>query len=100
MAHSDAFRKMWWTTFRGAIECGNMVITELTINKTIPYSVKLVASRCFFFASNIRFLNTPLYLQTLKKHGLQFKLYFCITMYTVLIADGLNCINSLTSFVL
>ena len=44
-AHSDAFRKMCWTTFRGAIECGNMFITELTLNKTIRYNVKLLASR-------------------------------------------------------
>ena len=77
-----------------------MPITEITLNKNIRYNLKLLASRWIFFASNIRFLNTPLYLQTLKKHGLQFKLYFCITMYTVQIADGLKFINSVNSFVL
>ena len=60
MVHSDAFRRMRSTSFRRAIECGNMFITEITLNKT------LLASRCFYITSNIRFLNTPLYLQTLK----------------------------------
>jgi len=66
MVHLDAFRRMWSTTFRGAIECGNMFITEITLNKTIQYNVNMLASRCFFITSNIRFLNTPVYLQTLK----------------------------------
>ena len=44
----------------------NMFITEITLNKTIRYNVKLLASHCFFITSNIRFLNTPVYLQTLK----------------------------------
>ena len=66
MVHCDGFRRMWSTTLRGVIECGNMVSTEITLNKTIRYSVKLLVSRCFFITSNIRFLNTPLYLQTLK----------------------------------
>ena len=44
-----------------------MFITEITLNKTIRYNVKLLASHCFFFiTSNIRFLNTHVYLQTLK----------------------------------
>ena len=64
--HSDAVRRMWSTTFRGAIECGNMLITEITFYKTIRYNVKLLASRSFFITFNIRFLNTPVYLQTLK----------------------------------
>ena len=66
MVHSDAFRRIWSTTFRGAIACGNMFITETTLNKTIRYNVKLVASRCFFITFNIRFLSTPVHLQTLK----------------------------------
>ena len=49
---------------RGAIECGNMFITEITINKTIRYNVKLLVSCCCFHY--FRFLNTPVYLQTLK----------------------------------
>ena len=53
-------------TFRGAIKCGNMFITEITHNTTIQYNVKLLASRCFFITSNIRFLIIPVYLQTLK----------------------------------
>ena len=43
-----------------------IITTEITLNKTIRYNVKLVASRCFFITSNIRFLNTPVCLQTLK----------------------------------
>ena len=39
-------------------------------NKTIRYNVKLLASRCFFITSNIRFLNTQVYLQTLKRHDI------------------------------
>ena len=67
MVHSDAFRRMGSTTFRGAIECGNMFITEITlIIRTLRYNVNMLASRCFFITSNIRFLNTPVYLQTLK----------------------------------
>ena len=42
MVHSDAFRRMWSTTFRGAIECGNMFITEITLNKTIRYMYNVV----------------------------------------------------------
>ena len=61
--HSDAFRRIWSTTFRGAIECG---ITEITLNKTIRYNVNLLASRCLFITFNIRFLSTPVHLQTLK----------------------------------
>ena len=64
MVHSDAFRRMWSTLYRGVIERGHMFITEITLNKTIRYNVKLLASHCF--TSNIRFLNTPVYLQTLK----------------------------------
>ena len=45
MVHSDALRRMWSTTFRGAIECENMPITEITLNKTIRYNVKLLTSR-------------------------------------------------------
>ena len=46
-----------------SIECRNMFITEITRNMTIRYNLKLFASRCFFFiTSNIRFLNTPVYL--------------------------------------
>ena len=48
MVHSDAFRRMWSTTFRGAIECRNMFITEITI---IDNTVQR---------------NLPVYLQTLK----------------------------------
>ena len=44
----------------------NMFITEITINKTIRYNVKFLASRWFYITSNIRLLNTPVYLQTLK----------------------------------
>ena len=44
----------------------NMPITEMTLNKTIRYNVKLFAFRCFFITPNIRFLITPVYLQTLK----------------------------------
>ena len=42
MVHSDTLRRMWSTTFRGAIECRNMPITEITLNKTIRYNVKLL----------------------------------------------------------
>jgi len=35
-------------------------------NKTIRYNVNLLASSCFFITSNIRILNTAVYLQTLK----------------------------------
>jgi len=52
---------MWSTTFRGAIECGNMLITEITLNKAMQYNVKLLASRCFVITYNINFLNTPVY---------------------------------------
>ena len=52
MVHSDAFRRMWSTTFRGAIDCRNMFITEITI---IDNTVQR---------------NLPVYLQTLKKHDL------------------------------
>ena len=48
MVHSDAFRRMWSTTFRGAIDCRNMFITEITI---IDNTVQR---------------NLPVYLQTLK----------------------------------
>ena len=30
------------TTFRGGIECGILIITEITLNKTIRYNVKLL----------------------------------------------------------
>ena len=66
MVHSDVFRRMWSTTFRGAIECQHMFITDITFDNTIRYNVKSLASRCFFITSNIRFLNTPVYLQTFK----------------------------------
>ena len=62
----DTFRRLWSTTFKGAIERRNIIITEIALNKTIRYNVKLLASGCFFITSNIRFLNTPVYLQTLK----------------------------------
>ena len=55
------FERMWSTTFRGAIECGNMLITEITLNKTMQYKVKLLVSRCFVITYNIHFLNTPVY---------------------------------------
>jgi len=86
MMHSDTFRRMWSTTYRGAIECGNMFITEITLNKTIRYNVRLLASHCFFITSNIRFLNTPVYLQTLKDITYTYSLNcisICITIYTV-----------------
>ena len=63
MTHADSFLRIWSTTFKGAIYCGNMVITEITLNKTIQYNTK---SLIFFITSNIRFLNTPMYVQTLK----------------------------------
>ena len=81
--HSDAFRRMWSTTFRGAIECGTMFITEISLNKTIQYNVKLLASRCFFITSNIRFLNTPVYLQTLKYMTYSLHCNSVITTYIV-----------------
>ena len=65
MVHSDAFRRMWSTLYRGVIERGHMFITEITLNKTIRYNVKLLVSR-FFVTYNNRFLNKPVYLQTLK----------------------------------
>ena len=37
MVHSDTFRRMWSTTFREAIECGNMFITKITI---IDYTIQ------------------------------------------------------------
>jgi len=49
MMDSDTFRRMWSTTFRGAIECENMFITEITLNKTIRYNVKLLVSRCSIY---------------------------------------------------
>jgi len=55
MKHSDAFRGMWSTTFRGAIECGNMLITEITLNKTMQYNVKLLASSCFLLLPTFAF---------------------------------------------
>jgi len=63
--HSDAFRRMWSTTFSGAIGCRTMFITKITI---IDYTIqrKLVGIELLFITSNIRFLNTPVYLQTLK----------------------------------
>ena len=66
MVHSDAFLRMWSTTFRRSIECGNIIITEITLIRTLRYNVDMLASRCFFITSNICFLNTPVYLQTLK----------------------------------
>ena len=72
MVHSDACRTMWSMTFSGAIECGNMLITEITLNKTTLSWWHLVA---FCITSNIRFLNTPVYLLTLKD-----------------MTDSLNCI--------
>ena len=48
-----------------AIACRNMLTTETTLNKTIRYNVKLLASRCLFITFNIRFLSTPVHLQTL-----------------------------------
>ena len=55
------FERMWPTTFRGAIECGNMLITEITLNKTMQYNEQLLTSRCFVITYNIHFLNTPVY---------------------------------------
>ena len=82
MVHSDTFRRMWSTTFREAIKCVRMFITKITLNKTIRYNVKLVASRCFFYFQHSIFEHTCV-LANFKRHNLQFKLYFCITMYTV-----------------
>ena len=42
------FEECGLTTFRGAIECGNIFITEITLNKSIRYYVKLLASRLLF----------------------------------------------------
>ena len=61
MVHSDLSRRMWWTTFRGAIESRNMFITKITMNKTIRYNVNLLASHCFIITANIRFLNTSVF---------------------------------------
>ena len=79
MVHSNAYRRMWSTTFRGAFECGYMFITEITLNKIIRYNVELLASRCFFY-----YFQHSLF-EHFKRHDLQFKLYFCITMYTVVV---------------
>ena len=44
----ETFRRMW-STFSGAVECGNMLITEITLNKTIRYNVNLLAFRCLSY---------------------------------------------------
>ena len=77
-------------SFRGAIECGNMFITEITLNKTIRYNVKLLASRCFFITPNIRFLNTPVYLQTLEDMTYSLN---CISSYTTIYTVCLICLG-------
>ena len=89
MVHLDAFRRMWSTTFRGAIECGNMFITEITLNKTKRYNVNLLASSfsIFYFFQHSLFEYTCVF-ANFKRHDLQFKLYFCINMYTV----GVRCV--------
>ena len=46
LENSDTFRRMWSTTFEGAIERRNMFITERSLNKTIRYSAKF---RFFIF---------------------------------------------------
>jgi len=48
----ESFRRMWSTTFMGATECGNMVSTEITLNKTIQYNVKLLTSSCLLLLYN------------------------------------------------
>ena len=44
---------MWSTTFRGAIECGNMFITKITLNKTIRYNVNLLIAIFSTFLNTI-----------------------------------------------
>ena len=58
MVHSDAFQRMWSTTFRGSIECGNIIITEITLIRTLRYNVKLLASGCFFYSHHSLFEHT------------------------------------------
>jgi len=63
---STLFEECGPTTFKGVIECGNMFITEITLNNTIRYNVKLLASHCFFLLLQTFAFWTHLHLQTLK----------------------------------
>ena len=40
------FWRMWSTSFRWAIACGNMFITEITLNKTLWYTVVFCLLLC------------------------------------------------------
>ena len=87
MVHSDAFGGMWSTTIRGAIGGRHMFITKITI---IDFTIqrKLVGIQLLFYHFQHSLLNTHVYLQTLKDMT-QFKLHFCITIYTV----GVLCLG-------
>ena len=82
MVHSDTFRRMWSTTYRGAIECGNMFITKITI---IDYTIqrKLVGIQLLFYNFQHSLFEHTCVFANFKRHDLQFKLYFCISIYTV-----------------
>ena len=74
---------------RGAIECESMFFTEITLNKTVRYNVKFLASRCFVYYSQHSLFEHACIFANFKRHALQFKLCFCITMYTV----GVLCLG-------
>ena len=79
--HSDAFQRMWSDDFQG-----KHVHHWNNSYKTIRYNVNCRHLVAFCITSDIRFLNIPVYLQTLKDITYTCSLIcisICITIYTV-----------------